>query len=162
MWSLISKCHTSPNNRQQSCFPSHPIFKPKHQDFLHINGWILKADIFNLVSVPSAAFEDDAIAVPVSDATAASCFGYVLISVTLPGDTHLIRVYAFLLRHVSSPTYVFELSAQINRCTLTFELYSQKRRCYSKLRFTHMRYKKKCIKKLKIELYNCSLQDSIK
>lgn len=42
---------------------------------------------------PCTAFEDDAIAVPVSAAAAAaSRYWYVLISVTLSGDKHLIRV----------------------------------------------------------------------
>ncbi len=70
---------------------SNAISKPKHQDFTHINDWILIADIFNF-SFPPAAFEDDAIAVLVSAAAAASCYWYVLISVTLSGDKHLIRV----------------------------------------------------------------------
>lgn len=51
------------------------------------------ADIFNLVSFPPAAFEDDAIAVPVS---AGSCYWYVLISVPLSLDKHLIRLHASL------------------------------------------------------------------
>lgn len=119
MGSWNSKCHASPNKRQQCSVLSHPISKPKHQDFTHINEWILIADIYNF-SFPPAAFEDDAISVPVSAATAASCYWYVLISV-LSGDKHLIRVYASQRRHVFPhlSTYV-----QIDVCT--FELYDLK------------------------------------
>lgn len=57
----------------------------KHRDFTYIQEWILIEDIFNFFFLP-AAFEDDAIAVPVSAAAATSHYWYVLMSARLSGD----------------------------------------------------------------------------
>lgn len=106
------------NNRQHCCLPSPPISEPKHQDITHISDWILIADIFNFFfffsptnTPPPAAFEDDAIAVPVSAAAANRC-RYVLISVMISGDKHLIRVCAtqsqraFLTNPFTPPVHI--------------------------------------------------------
>lgn len=50
-------------------------------DWFYLDTWILISDIFNFFS-PPAAFEDDAIAVPVSAAAATNHYWYVLMSVT--------------------------------------------------------------------------------
>lgn len=57
-----------------------------------IQEWILIEDVFNVFFLP-AAFEDDAIAVPVSAAAAASHYWYVLMSARLSADK-LINVDA--------------------------------------------------------------------
>lgn len=110
------------NNRQHGCLPSSPISEPKHQDITHIGDWILIADIFNFFFFfsppPSpAAFEDDAIAVPVS-AAAASCCRYVLITVMISGDKHLIRVCA------TQSQRAFLTNPSTPPVQITFELYN--------------------------------------
>lgn len=79
----------------------------KHRDFTSIQEWILIEDIFNVFFLP-AAFEDDAIAVPVSAAAVASHYWYVLMSARLSAD-QLINVDASQSQRNTTAGY-FELN----------------------------------------------------
>lgn len=97
-WKTLSVFHgvklklTAPTREGFAAFYHNLSLNQKHRDFTSIQDWILIEDIFNGFFLP-AAFEDDAIAVPVSAAAVASHHWYVLTSARLSADK-LINVDA--------------------------------------------------------------------
>lgn len=76
---------TAPTKESFAAFYHNLSLNQKHQNFTYIQEWIIIEDIFNFFFLPTA-FEDDAIAVPVSAAAVASRYWYVLMSARLSGD----------------------------------------------------------------------------
>lgn len=86
-WVRFSVRYWSSQHQQKSfvAFYHNLSLNRKHRDFTYIQEWIIIEDIFNFFFLPTA-FEDDAIAVPVSAAAVASHYWYVLMFARLSGD----------------------------------------------------------------------------
>lgn len=83
-------CFSAWNSQRQTkesfaAFYRNLSLNQKYWDFTRIQEWIIIEDIFNFFFL-SAAFEDDAIAVPVSAAAVASHYWYVLMCAGLSSD----------------------------------------------------------------------------
>lgn len=76
---------SAPTKESFAAFYHNPSLNQKLRDFTYTPEWILIEDIFNFFFL-LAAFEDDAIAVPVSAAAVASHYWYVLMPARLSGD----------------------------------------------------------------------------